>query len=147
MKKITITSSVENGKLKRNRRLIMDAIASFEGKIVDITIQKHKKVRSNSQNAYYWGVVIPLVQDGLKEATGEVRDLNSIHYQILLPLFAPSREITNINTGEIVSERMTSSEMTTTQFMEWIMDIQKWAAEFLGVDIPDPNEDLTFNLE
>jgi len=147
LKKITIISNVKNGGLVRNRKLITDAIRSFEGKDIDITIQRHRKIRSNNQNSYYWGVVLPLVQHGLKDATGEVRDLESIHYQILLPLFAPKREIVNVISGEVITERMTSSEMTTSQFMDWIMDIQKWGAEFLGIDIPDPNEEMTFNLQ
>ncbi|WP_394749562.1 hypothetical protein [Spongiimicrobium salis] len=143
MKKVTIISEVNNGRLKRNRNLIESAIRSFEGKVIEFTIQRKKKSRSNPQNRFYWGVVIPIIQQGLKDCTGEVRDSNSIHYQILLPLFSCSREITNTQTGEIVTEKMTSSEMTTTQFAEYILEIQKWAAEFLGIEVPDPNQELT----
>ena len=32
--------------------------------------------------------------------------------------------------------------MTTTQFCEYILEIQKWASEFLAIDIPSPNENL-----
>lgn len=143
MKKITLISSVFNGNLKRNRNKIREAIAAFEGKEIELTIQKKRKVRSTPQNSYYWGVVLPIVQDGLKDATGEVRDLNSIHYQILLPLMAPKREIVNTETGEVITERMTSSEMTTTEFSEYVMEIQAWGAEFLGIRIPDPNEQIS----
>ncbi len=147
MKKITITSSVENGNLKRNRKLIRDAIETFNGATVTITIQKFRKSRSNPQNRFYWGCLIPIVQEGLREATGEVRDANSIHYNILLPMFAPIRDVVNKETGEVFGERITSSEMTTTEFMEFVNDIQKWGAEFLGVDIPDPNSEITLNFE
>lgn len=143
MKKITIISSVVNGTLKRNRNIIKSAIASFEGKDIELTIQRKRKVRSNPQNAYYWGVVLPLVQNGLIDATGETRDLNSIHYQILLPLLSIDREILNLSTGEVINEKITSSEMTTTEFSEYILNIQKWSAEFLGINIPDPNQELT----
>lgn len=143
MKKITLISNVVNGNLKRNRNRIKEAIAAFEGKEIELTIQRKRKVRSNPQNAFYWGVVIPIVQDGLKDATGEVRDLNSIHYQILLPLLAPQREIVNIETGEVITERLTSSEMTTTEFSEYVMEIQAWGAEFLGVNIPNPGEQIS----
>lgn len=146
MKKISIISSVDNGNLKRNRDLISKAIKSFEGKQITITIERLRKKRSKDQNRYYHGIVIPIIQQGLYDATGEMRDSNSIHYQILLPLFSPKRDITNIETGEIVSESITSSEMTTTEFMEYIMSIQKWAIEFLNVNIPSPNEYLTLNL-
>lgn len=143
MKKISIISSVSNGKLKRNINLIQDAIKSFEGKDIEITIQKKSKIRSNNQNAYYWGIVLPLVQNGLKEATGEIRDYNSIHYQILLPLFSPTRDIVSLETGMVVSEKLTSSVMTTIEFMDYISSIQKWASEFLDINIPNPNEEIT----
>lgn len=147
MKKIEIVSSVVNGNLKRNRRLIRDAIATFEGKTISLTIKRHRKQRSNPQNSFYWGIVIPLVQEGLREATGEVRDSNSIHYNILLPMHAPLREIINTSTGEIIQERITSSEMTTSEFMDFIVSIQQWAAEFLNIEIPDPNSEneIQFN--
>jgi hypothetical protein len=64
-----------------------------------------------------------------------------------LPLFAPTNEIINIDTGECINERLTSSEMTTTQFCEYIIEIQKWAAEFLGIDIPSPNEENLINFD
>ena len=143
MKKISIVSSVVDAKLKRNRNLIKKAIASFEGKNIEITIQRFRKKRSNNQNAYYWGVVLPIVQEGLIDATGEARDFNSIHYQILLPMFSSNRDIVNKTTGEVIQEKITSSEMTTTEFNEYIQNIQKWGVEFLNIQIPDPNENLT----
>lgn len=127
--------------------MVLDLIKSFEGSDVVISFEKPKKKRSNPQNAFYWGVCIVLVQQGLKDATGEFRSADNIHYNILLPLFAPLRELVNTTSGEITSERLTSSDMTTTQFAEFIMEIQNWAKEFLNIDIPNPNEDLqiTFN--
>lgn len=143
--KTEIITSVHNGVFKRNRHMVLDLIKSFEGSDVVISFEKPKKKRSNNQNSFYWGVCIVLVQRGLKEATGEFRSADNIHYNILLPLFAPLRELVNTTTGEITSERLTSSDMTTTQFCEFIMEIQKWSKEFLNIDIPNPNEDLQFS--
>ena len=145
--KINITTSVVNGVFKRNRNLVLQAIQSFNGKEVVITFSKPKKSRSNNQNAFYWGAVLPLVQKGLLDATGELRSNDNIHYKILLPLFAPLNEIVNTDTGECIIERLTSSEMTTTQFCEYIMEVQKWGAEFLGIDIPSPNEENLLNFD
>ena len=145
--KINITTSIVNGVFKRNRNLVLQAIQSFNGKEVVITFSKPKKSRSNNQNAFYWGVVLPLVQKGLLDATGELRSNDNIHYKILLPLFAPTNEIVNVDTGESLLERLTSSEMTTTQFCEYIMEVQKWGAEFLGIDIPSPNEENLINFD
>jgi hypothetical protein len=145
--KIEITTSIVNGLFKRNRNLVLNAIKSFNDKDVVITFSKPKKSRSNNQNNFYWGVVLPLIQKGLLDATGELRSNDNIHYNILLPLFAPTNEIINIDTGECINERLTSSEMTTTQFCEYIIEIQKWAAEFLGIDIPSPNEENLLNFD
>lgn len=145
--KIEITTSIVNGLFKRNRNLVLNAIKSFNDKDVVITFTKPKKSRSNNQNNFYWGVVLPLIQKGLLDATGELRSNDNIHYNILLPLFAPTNEIINIDTGECINERLTSSEMTTTQFCEYILEIQKWAAEFLGIDIPSPNEENLLNFD
>ncbi len=142
-----IISNVENGILKRNRTLLKQAIESFEGKTIVITIEKAKKTRSNQQNRFYWGVVIPIIQQGLKDATGEFRGSESIHYGILLPLFAPTNEIVNTDTGQVLTEKISSSEMTTSQFMDFVAYVQQWAAEFLGVDIPNPNEEILLNLD
>lgn len=145
--KLEITTSVVNGLFKRNRNLVLQAIQSFNNKDVVISFSKPKKTRSNNQNAYYWGVVIPLVQNGILEATGELRSSDNIHYKILLPLFAPTNELVNKETGECIAEKLTSSEMTTTQFCEYILEIQKWGAEFLGIDIPSPNEENLLNFD
>jgi hypothetical protein len=145
--KLEITTSIVNGIFKRNRNLVLQAIQSFNNKDVVISFSKPKKTRSNNQNAYYWGIVIPLVQNGLLDATGELRSINNIHYKILLPLFAPINEIVNKETGECIVERLTSSDLTTTQFCEYILEIQKWGSEFLGIDIPSPNEENLLNFD
>jgi len=145
--KIEIITSISNNLFKRNRNLVLNAIKYFNDKDVVITFSKPKKSRSNNQNRFYWGVVLPLVQNGLLEATGELRSCDNIHYKILLPLFAPLNEIVNKDTGESLNERLTSSEMTTTQFCEYIMEVQKWGAEFLGIDIPSPNEENLLNFD
>ena len=144
--KIQIRTNVLKGKFKRNINQILDAVASFEGKDCIFSIEKVKKTRSNDQNAYYWGVVLPIVQSGLKEATGEFRTTENIHYNILLKMFAPEKEIVNIETGECINEKISSSEMSTSQFMDYISEIQKWSAEFLGVYIPNPNEETELNF-
>ena len=144
--KYKIKSNVVNGNLKRNREQIKQAIASFEGKDIIISIDKAKKSRSNQQNSYYWGVCIPLIQSGLKEATGEYFGSDNIHYDILLKMFAPQYEFVNKNTGQILSKQISSSEMNTTQFCEYIMEIQKWASEFLNIDIPNPNEEILLDF-
>ncbi len=141
-----IRTNVQDGNLKRNRNLIINVIKTFEGKEMEISFSRPKKERSNRQNSHYWGFVLPVVQRGLMDATGELRSVENIHYRILLPMFAPEAEISNKHTGEIINEKLSSSEMSTVQFMAYMREIQHWGAEFLGIDIPDPNEKILLNL-
>lgn len=143
MKKIQILTDSD---FKRNANLISQARLQYVGKGLLLTIEPIKKKRSNNQNSFYWGVVIPIVQNGLLDATGELRSAENIHYNILQKMFAPEREIANVDTGQFFHEKISSSEMTTTQFMEYVMEIQKWAAEFLGIDIPNPNEEMMLSF-
>ena len=145
--KFQIKSNVVNGNIKRNREQIKQAIASFEGKEIIITIDKAKKTRSNNQNNFYWGVCIPLIQSGLKDATGEFFGNDNIHYDMLLKMFAPTFDVVNVHNGLVMSRQISSSEMTTTQFCEYIMEVQKWASEFLNINIPDPNEEILISFD
>jgi len=145
--KLSILTSVdEKGIIKRNRNLVLEAIQSYSGKALLITFEKPKKKRSNPQNSFLWGVVYQIVQHGLLEATGELRSIENIHYCICLKMFAPEREIINTDTGESFFEKLTSSEFTTSQMMDYIAEIQKWSSEFLGLTIPDPNSEITLNF-
>ena len=142
--KFEIYSTVVNGSLKQNRNLILDALKSFEGKGIVLTIEKRKNKRSNPQNAYFHGVVLPLVYNGLKELghtmpLADVKDLLKLKF-LKVPIFV------NEETGEITEKIKNTSELTTTEFMEFVSEIQRWSIENLGVNIPDPNENLKLEI-
>jgi len=145
LRKIEINSKVESGKLTKNKRLIADAIANFEGKEISLTIKKKQSNRSNPQNSYYWGVVIAVIKSGLYDATGEIMTSDQIHYELLLPKFAPDREIVNKETGEVFTQKITSSAMTKNEFSVYIEAISKFASEFLNVQIPSSEDEISLN--
>jgi hypothetical protein len=145
MQKITITTNVADGNLKRNRNLIIEAIKSFEGKDVLITFEKPKKKRSNPQNAFYYGVIIPIVQNCLKEA-GHVMTNESTHDLIKLK-FLKEIILVNEDTGEVVERVKSTTELSTSQFMDFVAEIRQFTNEYFGVDIPEPNENLTLKFD
>lgn len=55
-------------------------------------------------------------------------------------------EKVNEKTGEIITSIGTTTSITTTEMMDYIASIQQWAAEFLNIDIPDPGEQLEFEI-
>jgi len=135
--------SVKDGALKINNRnnLLLD-LQSLEGKEIEIKISKKKKTRSNLQNRYYWGCVIPIVKQGLIDAGYEREKINNsdIVHEFLKSMFCPKVEVANEDTGEILELPPTTTNNSTIQMMEYFEDIKRWSAEFLGVTIPDPGE-------
>tara|TARA_R110000868_G_scaffold275059_1_gene534731 strand:+ start:47 stop:487 length:441 start_codon:yes stop_codon:yes gene_type:complete len=142
---ISFNSKVLNGKLVSNRKPLNDFIATFEGKEITITVAKKKKKRSNPQNAFYWGVVVPIVKNGLLEIGYKLS--NERTHDFLKERFL-KEDLANEETGEVIgSISRHTSELTTSQFMEYLAEIQQFSAEFLGVQIPDPNEQSTLQLQ
>ena len=130
MKKIQIISSVEKGTLKRNRSLIDEALAAFEGKTIRLTIERATKTRSNQQNAYYWGVVLPILCAHFEGYTkDEMHDAMKIKFLSL-----------HEDNPEKLQTIRSTAKLNTDEFKAYIEQIQRWAAEFAGVDIPDPGE-------
>ena len=62
--KLQYKARVEGGSIKmgpRMRKRMEEEVAqAFHEKALTITVEKQRKTRSDSQNAYYWGVVIPV---------------------------------------------------------------------------------------
>jgi hypothetical protein len=140
-----IISEVKNGTLTRNTNLIKDAIQTFEGKQVVIKIEKSKKKRSTQQNRFYYGVIIPIVQNCLKDA-GHIMTNESTHDLIKLK-FLKEALFVNEDTGEVIERIKSTTELSTSQFMDLLAEINNFTFEYFGVSLPSPNEDLTLNLE
>ena len=139
-----IRSEVKNGTLTRNVNLIKDAIQTFEGKQIVIKIEKFKKKRSTQQNRFYYGVIIPIVQNCLKEA-GHVMTNESTHDLIKLK-FLKETLFVNETTGEVIERIKSTTELSTSQFMDLLAEINNFTFEYFGVSLPSPNDDLTLKL-
>lgn len=143
--KVSIKTSVTNGKLTRNRNLILEAINSYEGKELLITFEKPKKQRSNGQNRFYYGVVLPIVKSCLKNA-GHVLSIEQTHDLIKLKFLKETLFI-NESTGEVVERIKSTTELSTSQFMEFLFEINQFTMEYFNTPIPEPNENLTLNFD
>jgi hypothetical protein len=139
-----IRSEVKNGTLTRNTNLIKDAIQTFEGKQIVIKIEKAKKKRSTQQNRFYYGVIIPIVQNCLKEA-GHIMTNESTHDLIKLK-FLKEVLFVNEETGEVIERIKSTTELSTSQFMDLLAEINNFTFEYFGVSLPSPTDDLTLKL-
>ncbi|MGV6830342.1 MAG: hypothetical protein ACWA5P_02110 [bacterium] len=144
MKSISIISNVKNGKLSRNRNKIIDAIASFEAKDIEITIKRKRKQRSNNQNAYYHGVLVPIMVNAAKDLFGEIWSNTKAH-EFLKNQFL-FHETVNQQSGEIIKTPKSTTECTTVEFEEYQTTIREFLMEFANIDVPLPNQELTIKF-
>lgn len=116
----------------------------FAGKRVKITIQTGAQ-RSDPQNRYFHGVVMPIVKAhlidlGWKEAKSDEWVKNYIKYNCLI------KEVHNEDSGEVIKSLGETSTLSASEFADFIADVQHWSAETLGLVIPDPGEVLHLDL-
>lgn len=100
--------------------------------------------RSNPQNRYYFGLVIPLIQKGIKDlgtelTKEEVHDFLKSKFNLI--------EVVNKNTGEYELFPQSTTRLTKETFSEFIEKIQRWSAEFLSMEIPDPGVQTQMEYE
>jgi len=119
---------VERGKLVLDypEQLVI-RMASLEGKRVEVIVRKETKTRTNQQNRYLWGIVYAIISDNTGYDPEQVHDAMKVKFA--------SKHLDN---GLVITER--TSKMTTERMTQYIDDIKRWAAEFLGLYIPDAGE-------
>lgn len=144
MKKIEINTEVENGLPKNNKKIIRDSFWHFEGKKITLVIKEQGNKRSNQQNAFYWGVIIPILQDGFYNTTGDYYTISDIHDAMKAQFCF--KEIVNIETAEILKMPLSTTDLTTMEWEIFIDKIRNWSANFLGINLPFPNEQMEIQL-
>lgn len=106
-----------------------------------IEIGQHNK-RSDPQNKYYWAVCVPMVQEGMKDLGNEFTK-EEVH-DFLKKEFNFS-EVVNPETGEVKQVPRSTTLLNKEAFSNYIESIQRWAAEWLHIVIPDPGQQLTID--
>jgi hypothetical protein len=111
-------------------------------------IEKLYNKRSNPQNAYYWGVVCPLVRDGLMNVGYECNTVDEAHEflknEFIILKGKKRKRLVNKNTGELKYVKIfpSTKQLTTIEFNDYFERIIRWASEYLDVEIPYPNETI-----
>ena len=148
-KQIEIKTFVDNGKLIKNRDLIEDAIAQYEGKEISIIIKRFFKKRSDNQNRYYWGVLIEHWKNLLREEWGEILSPEEVHEFLKTNLnyeeFADPETgevLTNEITGNPIRKPKSTKENTTFSQEEYHESIRQLAYNMFNAHIPLPDAKL-----
>jgi hypothetical protein len=126
-----------------NRKKLTEWFEENKGKMFTLKIERKKKKRSNEQNAYYWGVVIPMVRERLHELGNE---FNSQETHEALKAKFNTKDIVNED-GVVEDIVQSTGALSTTDFMIYLDKIQRWANQFLGIVIPNPNEALQIDFD
>lgn len=133
---------VDNGRLTIfSRNDMVSGLQNLGSGFVEIIIRLAGK-RSTPQNRYYWGAMLPIVKEGLK---GVGIDMSKEQTHEMLKYRFLKREFITSD-GDILQIIGSTTELSTKEFNEYIESIQIWSAEYLNVNIPDPNEQTEIEI-
>jgi hypothetical protein len=100
-----------------------------------LSLKKKKKRRSNEQLRYLWGVVYKMISDETGLSQEDVHESMKMQYLCGLKTFVTKTG----KTMSLVAPRSLSDigDVTTGEMGKYIEDCRQWAAEFLGIIIPN----------
>jgi len=136
MIKLRHSGIVKNGKLILHDResFLKDIANNYNGKEVYLTISKYRKSRTtgkegegSNQNGYLFGVVLPILCAELGYQPEDMKVLLQIMF---------------LRTGgtDALPEFRGTSELSATEWEEFMTSIRNWASAELNIYIPTPNE-------
>jgi hypothetical protein len=91
-----------------------------------VVIRKQERQRSNNQNKYYWSVVVGMIS----AETGLTPDET---HEALKMKFLPKHH-------DLLPTVKSTTRLSTIEFQAYLAEITMWAAEFLGLVFPDPDQ-------
>jgi hypothetical protein len=125
------------------------AVRKFFNELKDgkyLLTAKSIKKRSLPQNAYYHSCIVPMMKEGLRNAGWD--DIKSAHdaHEWIKEEFLKIPMVNKL-TGELKNIPGSTAKLTTKEFTELIDAVIKFAAEFLFIQIPYPNEPMVMFAE
>ena len=120
---------------------LLDAISRAGDKRLVLTLKEQKKRRSLSQNAVYWGVVLPPIVAAFREHGNNV-DAEDVHCYLKEHVGKLKQHFITPD-GEVLTGPGSTAKLTTMEFEDYLAKVRAWAAETLAVAVPMPNESIT----
>jgi len=117
--------------------ILLPTFKGLIGQTFLASIFKTYRRRTDRQNRYVWGVIVPCVQSWMKETTGDIKTSDEIYY-FLRSIVGSKLEIVYIagNTVPVLSGKR-FSQMSTVEFSDAVEKIYSHFAE-KGLAIPPP---------
>lgn len=111
---------------------------------VTLKLELTKKYHSRPQEKFRWGPMYDLVLVGYRDAGWDhIRTKDDVHREVCAMFLRT--DVVNEKTGEIGTRIKSTTELSTIEEDEFQEAIRKWAAEYLGVEIQFPGEQLTID--
>lgn len=130
------TKALLFGRVDEDGRLKLDldgafaiACVNLRGREIQLTIEPKRKGRSNSQNAYYHGVVLSILSDWSGYTAAEIHGALKAKF---LSVFDAKKNM---------QITRSTSDLSTVEYEAFLSDVRQWAAE-QGQFIPLPNEEI-----
>jgi hypothetical protein len=102
-----------------------------------LSLIRYRPRRSELQSRYYFGVVVKLFHEWCVEQGNDVTPDDC--HECLKSRFL-SKTVVDRN-GEVIGEAtLSTSKLTTTEFIAYIEQCAQWLAEFCGIVVPPPNK-------
>lgn len=116
---------------------------SRKGGHVVLTVTEFRDKRSNPQNRYYWKCVVDVIHRALKESGWEITK-EGTHELLRFRFLKEDRPIGE--DGEFVTTVRSTTELDRQEFGDYIEACVRFAAEYLNVVIPAPNEQVAMEV-
>lgn len=116
----------------------------MEGCNVEVCIRPRRSYTSVPQHRYYRGVVVAMIGDHLRAHGidgphgGPITD-EQVH-AMLAHRFLRATVLIDPDTGECMDIVKSTAALTTAEISDYWDQVRKWAAETLGLFIPDPEQ-------
>lgn len=138
MKQPYFDVQVQNGRVQQaTLDTIRTLLATLNGKRVRISIAEIKRQRSLNQNNFWWGVVVPILQEIFEEHGNEC-DPESVHHYAVEHIWNWTKVIVD-PAGVRRKIVLSSTALDTAQWEDNITKTRAWCAQF-GRQVPLPNE-------
>ena len=144
--KIKLPIQIRKGRFASNLNMVRTILEHYNDCAIDVTFSKKTNKRSSRQNAYYWGVIIPIIQNCIKEEWGEVA--GSEETNNFLKTNCNFVEVVNEDTGQVLRRvKSSKTENTTIDQEKFHENCRTLALDFFNTEIPLPKTNLTLKFD
>ena len=113
-----------------DEKALQTHLKQFEGRIVEVSISKHRSKRTIDQNSYYW----KLCEIAGNELGYDSEDMHEIFKHRFLK--REKEIIVNENTIKL-EKTISTTKLNTKQFTDYIEKIKRFCASELSIVLPD----------